>query len=136
MASSVDRALQAVIGAALVADAGVATLVGDRIYDQMPATGEYPCIEFGASDVVPDDEECIDGEVHALQIDVWSRDQGRLGPCKDIVAAARAALHEAELDLPDPFALCFVRVVLTRVLPDPDGITAHGILTVEATVER
>jgi hypothetical protein len=135
MAFGAPRALQVAIGQALVADAGVSALIGDRIYDQMPEKGEYPCIEFGPIDIVPDDQECVDGQIHTLQLNVWSRDQGRLGPCQDIVWAVRAALHDAELELPDPFAVCFVRVVLARVIPDPDGITAHGVVSVEATVE-
>lgn len=133
--ASASRELQKVILDALVADAGLGALIGNRIYDRMPTDGEYPCITFGPADEIPDDADCISGEEHSVQLDVWSRDQGRLGPCKDITAAAKAALHDAALTMPTPYALCFIRVASTRVFIDRDGITAHGVVSVQAMVE-
>lgn len=133
--ASASRELQKTIYNALVADAAVGALVGNRIYDRMPSDGEYPCITFGPADEITDDADCIDGEEHSAQIDVWSRDQGRMGPCKDIVAAAKTALHDANLTIADPFALVFIRVVGTRVFSDSDGITSHGVVTVQAMIE-
>ena len=101
----------------------------------MPSNGTYPCVTFGPSQEITDDADCIDGEEHFLQLDVWSRDQGRMKPCKDIVAAVKAALHDQDLALPDPYAMAFIRVDGTRTMPDPDGITAPGILTVQPVVQ-
>lgn len=132
---SASRELQGAIYDALVADAGAGALVGDRIYDGVPSNNAFPYVSFGPSQEITDDAECIDGEEHFIQIDVWARDQARMGPCKDICAAVKAALHEVTLNLPSPYALAFIRVTGTRTMLDPDGITAHGIITVQAAVE-
>lgn len=127
--------LQKAVFAALVADAAVGALIGDRIYDAMPSDGQYPCVTFGSSQEITDDADCIDGEEHFLQLDVWTRAQGRMKPCKDIVAAVKAALHDQDLTLPDPYAMAFIRVVDTQTMRDADGITAHGVVSVQAMVE-
>lgn len=127
--------LQRTIYAALVADASVGALIGNRIYDAMPSDGEYPCVTFGPQESFPDDADCIDGEEHTIQLDVWSRSQGRLNPCKRIVKAVSNALHEAALSLADPHALVEIRVTSARVFLDPDRITAHGVLICTALVE-
>jgi hypothetical protein len=132
---SVSRELQKAIFDALVADAGVGALVGDRIYDGMPSDGQYPCISFGPSDNVPEDLECVAASTEAVQLDVWSRDQGRLGPCKDIVGAVKTALHLADITLTQ-HALIRIRTDSIRVFRDADGITAHGVVTVEADLEE
>lgn len=132
---SAAREVQTAIYDALVADSALGALIGDRIYDGAPSGKTFPYLSFGPSQEVTDDADCIDGEEHFIQIDAWSREQARLGPCKDIVAAVKAVLHEAALSLTDPYALAFIRVTSTRTMLDPDGITAHGIITVQAAVE-
>ncbi|ETX26441.1 DUF3168 domain-containing protein, partial [Roseivivax isoporae] len=119
----------------LVADAGVGALVSDRIYDNVPNGVTFPYVSFGPTQEITDDEQCIDGEEHVFQIDVWDRSQARLSPTKRIAGAVKAALHDAALTLPDPYALAFIRVTSTRTMRDPDGITGHGIVIVEARVE-
>lgn len=127
--------LQDVIIAALKADASVAAIVGDRVYDRAPEGVTFPYISLGATNSIPEDADCIDAESETVQIDIWHRDQGRKWKCKATVNAVRAALHEADLDL-DTNALALMRVTLTRVQIDPDNITAHGIVQVEAIVEE
>ncbi len=131
-----SRGFQAALVAWLKADAGVASLVADRVYDMPTSAPVYPHVAIGPSDTVPEDDELIDGVAETVQLDVWSRDQGRVGPCKAIVDAVYEALHEAPLDLPDPWALQEVRVVLARVMLDPDGVTAHGVVQVTGRIER
>ena len=128
MSATVD--LQDFILNTLLNDATVAGYVSDRVYDKRPSPMVYPCITFGPSDAIPADADCIDAETETFQIDIWHRDQGRKWLCKDTTAAVRAALHEADSD----FAT--IRVVARRVFDDPDGITVHGIVTVEAIIEE
>jgi len=132
---SVSVSLQDVILAALRGNAGVAALVGDRIYDHAPEDAAFPHIDFGPSDYVPDDADCIAGRVEAQQIDVWSRDQGRGWPAKRLVDAVKAALHGHEADMATG-ALVSLEVTLCQVLDDPDGITKHGVVEVEALIEE
>lgn len=132
---SVSRELQKAIFDALVADAGVGALVGDRIYDGMPSAGQYPCVTFGPTDSFNEDLACVDARTETVQLDVWSRDQGRMGPCKDICDAVKDALHLADITLTQ-HALIRIRTGGIRVFRDADGITAHGVVTVEADLEE
>lgn len=132
---SVSAELQKAIYDALIADAGVGALVGDRIYDGAPSGQVFPCITFGPTDSRPDDMDCIAGRSETVQLDVWSREHGRMRPCKEICDAVKDALHLAGLSL-TVNALVLIRVEGVRVFLDRDGITAHGVLTVEAELEE
>ena len=133
MSASID--LQTLIYERLVADARVHALVGDRIFDRMPAGADYPCITFGPSDYSPDDMECIDGREETIQLDCWAEDHGRLRPAKEIADAVKKALHQFEADAGDS-ALITMTVEAVRVMRDRDGITGHGIVTVTANLEE
>lgn len=132
---SVSAELQQLIYDTLVADAAVGSLIGDRIYDGAPSGREFPCITFGPTDSVPDYMECITARTETVQLDVWSRDQGRMRPCKEIMDAVKDALHLVDIELAVN-ALVVIRVVGQRVFMDRDGITAHGVVTVSAELEE
>ncbi|AVO36600.1 DUF3168 domain-containing protein [Pukyongiella litopenaei] len=132
---SVSAELQKAIYDTLVADAGVAALIGDRIYDGRPETSAFPCITFGPSDSDPEDMECVNARTETVQLDVWARDQGRMRPGKEIMDAVRDALHLADLSL-TVNALVLIRVEGMRLFMDTDGVTAHGVITVQADVEQ
>lgn len=122
--------------AALNADAAVAALVGARIYDAPPAAGRvFPYLSFGPSDFVRDDMDCVEYRLEALQIDCWARAEGRLWPGRELVDAVVACLHGAELDLAT-HALAKLLVSSARVMGDPDGVTAHGVVLLEAEIEQ
>ena len=121
--------------AALVADAGVGTLAGDRIYDKAPEGAVFPYITFGPSDYVLEDLDCIDLRIESLQLDIWARNEGRLWPARELADAVRKALHLANIGLAD-HALALVRVEQVRVFLDADGVTAHGVVTLEAEIEE
>ena len=70
-----------------------------------------------------------------MQLDIWARDGGRVRPAREIVDAVQEALHLAPLML-TVNALALIRVVSARVLLDPDGLTAHGVILVEAVIEE
>ena len=134
-------ALQDVILDALKADAAVTALVAQHIWDQAPAEmpngpkTPYPHITLGPSSYFPDDVECITGRVETVQVDVWSRDQGRKWPCRNIVDAVKRALHGHEADM-GADALVGMEVTLCQIMDDPDGITTHGVVQVEALIEE
>lgn len=132
---SVSTVLQAAIYQALIADAGVAALVGTRIVDGRQAGLDYPNITFGPSDYVEDDAECITGRIEVQQLDIWSRQNGQKYQAKEILDAVKTALHETDLDL-GVHGLHSLRLELARVVDDPDGITAHGIIQFAAIVEE
>lgn len=127
--------LQKVIHEALVADAAVGDLIGDRIYDDVPEDRTFPYISFGPTDSRFEDLTCITARTETVQLDVWCRDNARLRPCKEVCDAVKNALHLADLSL-TVNALVQVRVEGMRVFMDRDGLTAHGVITVEADLEE
>jgi len=132
---SASKAFQKAIVAALKADASVGAVVGDRIYDNPPAEAVFPYISIGPSDFVPFDAQDMVAREETVQIDIWSRDHGKKAECKAIVDAAFAALHRTIPVIDDPYALTFIYVTPSRVQDDPDGVTAHGFLTVAGHIE-
>lgn len=132
---SVSVSLQDLVLALLKSAPAVIEIVDDRIIDGPDEETTFPFVSFGADDSVRDDAECIPGRQQTLQLDCWSRDQGKLWPCKQLVDAVIGALHEAEGEL-TVGALVSLRVVLARTFLDSDGKTAHGVVQVTATVEE
>lgn len=128
--------LQRAVFAALKADAALQGLV-DGIFDRVPDGGGFgrheAYVSFGPHDVVEDDADCILGDAHTLQLDVWSRAVGATA-AKAICGRVKLLLHEQDL----PFtvnALVELRVASTRTLADPDGLTTHGIVVLAAEIE-
>lgn len=131
-----SRELQAMLYAALTADAAVAALVGDRVYDAPRAEAVFPYLSFGPSNWFPEDADGLVMRREALQVDVWSRDGGRHGPCKEIVdSVAAVARNRGTLGLAT-HALATLSVLRTSVSDDPDGLTVHGFVIIEAVIEE
>lgn len=138
MSTSSQYELQKLLYETLKADADVMALADD-VYDAVPPDpfnekSKNGYISFGAVDVVDDDATCITAGVHTIQLDCWSRRVGSVH-CKRMVDAVRKALHEKPLQLTDN-ALAEIRVLMTMTMRDPDGLTTHGVLQVEAQIEE
>lgn len=131
---SVSVSLANFVIAALKADPIVASLVGSRIWDHPPANRDFPYISLGPDDFRVEDADCIPMREQTLQIDCWSRENGKKWPCKEIVDAVVNVLRDIDGDLTDG-ALVESRIDLARVIDDPDGITAHGIVQFTAIIE-
>lgn len=135
---SVSVAFHDLIRDTIKADATVmaeVTEVFDRVPDGAARWGNKQAyISMGPVDAVDDDAECIIGGSHSAQVNVWSRKPGSVH-CKQIVDAVKSALHEKDADLGD-YGLVQMRVTLRRVFQDPDGLTTHGVVTIEADIEE
>lgn len=132
---SASADLQKLIFDRLVADVGVHAIVADRIFDNRPDAATFPCVTFGPSDVIEDDAECITGLVETIQLDCWARSNARIGAVKPLVNAVKKALHLYHVEPPNS-ALVELRVTALRAFMDPDGLTAHGVVTVQAIMEE
>jgi hypothetical protein len=132
---SASADLQKLIFDRLVADTGVHAIVADRIFDNRPDVATFPCITFGPSDVVEDDAECITGRIETIQLDCWARSNARVNAVKPLVDAVKTALHLFHAE-PESSALVELRVIAMRTFMDPDGLTAHGVVTVQAIMEE
>jgi len=125
------EAFQTAVFERLVADADLSALVGSNIFDRGKAE-VVPCVTFGSSDFSPADLSCVSATDEALQVDIWTEDSGQLLETRKITTAVFNALHGQSLSA-DGFAFSAVRVALVRVFRDPDGITGHGVVQLEAT---
>jgi len=70
-----------------------------------------------------------------VQIDVWSRQNGELYEAKAIVDVLEELINGANLTLTSHAAHA-VEVTLVRVFRDADELTAHGVVQVQAMVQR
>jgi hypothetical protein len=78
----------------------VLSLAGGRVYDRVPSTNgqvtaQFPYVSFGPVNVIDDFADCVDGETHTIQLDVWSRAVGQ-GECKNIVDGIRKVLNRSQ----------------------------------------
>lgn len=130
--------LQKLLYDTLAGSTAVMTLA-DKVYDAVPPDpwkgprGGY--ISFGASDVFNEDAECLTNSTHTVQIDCWSRKVGSVH-CKRMVDAVYALLHENTSLTLSVNCLVEMQVVLRQVFRDPDGLTTHGVLQVQADIEE
>ena len=130
--------LQGLIIATLKASASVSALV-DGVYDRPPQASiawggpKQAYISLGPTDIVVEDGDCIYGENHNVQIDVWSRTVGQVDT-KKIVAAIKGALHDQAFSFTDNG---FVEMLLKnyRIMADPDGMTTHGSMQFECMID-
>jgi hypothetical protein len=130
--TDVALTLQDAIVAALRNDADVTALVGQRIYDRVPPMVEKPYITIGPADVTSNDADCVNGNDVTQQIDVWSVEPG-FAQCKDVGGAVRKCLDKITVTQD---GLTFeIENRAVRYFMDADGLTAHGVITVQALID-
>lgn len=136
MSDPAELAVQKALYDLWVADAGVGALVGNRIYDRVSPSPTFPYVSFGPADVI-DAELCGAAVDLSVQVDVWSRAVGSV-EAKRILAALRDAVRSAQnagtFFLPG-WHLPVIRFTSTRTMLDPDGLTTHGVLTLECHLD-
>lgn len=115
-----------------------------RIEDRVPALAgkvfahaapneAHPYAAMGPSDWVRDDAECFRSKTITQQIDIY-HDAALKGALEDIVDDVSAALEGWEDT--DRLTMHPLTVTFAQITDDPDGMSVHGILTVEAMVEE
>lgn len=132
---SADHAVQTAIRARLVATGAVTALVpASSILDRNARPAPDPSIVIGEGQSV--DEGRIDRAVQRVfaTLHVWKKEAGLAG-VKAIAGAIRAAIGAARLDVAGHHC-GDAYVSSARFLRDPDGETAHGIVTVECLVSE
>lgn len=132
--SSAALALQQAIFSRLTTDSPtLAALGGPRIYDDVPARAEFPFMTFGQSTERDWSTGTDQGFEHTITLHTWSRARGRK-EAQAVIAAARDALHDQELDLTG-HRLVNLRHEYSEVRRDTDGETFHGIARFRAVTE-
>lgn len=132
---SAELALQRAIRARLISNSVVVALVpAASILDRHERPAPDPSIILGESQGV-DEGTSIDRSYtrvyHTLH--VWKREPS-LEQVKVICGAIRRVIHAGRLALETGFHAADCRVSGMRYLRDPDGVTSHGVVTIEALV--
>ena len=133
---SASLALQKAIRARLVATVGVTALVpASSILDRNTRPNPDPSIIMGEDQEVDDDRIARNVVRIYSTLHVWKKEPGLIG-VKAIAGAIRAGLHVSipAIDAPYHIGDCYVSG--TRFVRDPDGETAHGIVTIESLVSE
>jgi hypothetical protein len=111
-------------------------LVAGRIYDGVPPNAVKPYVSFGPFQLLPEHGDCLDGGEAIMTIDAWSVVPGTSSTVevKAIGAAIARDLDRITLTL-DGQRLVELSIEQIQYMRDPDGITAHGVVTVHAWTE-
>lgn len=122
------RILRQIVRSRIIAQ--VPALTG--VYDRPTESAAFPYATLGASYWTDDSTECFEAREITLQIDLW-HSQSNKGIAEDltddIAAAIKGWADEAVL------AMHPISVSLVRVMDDPDGVSVHGVVQIEAMVE-
>lgn len=130
---SADHALQTAIRLRLAATPAVTALVpAASILDVNQRPAPVPSIIIGEGQSMEGDQLDRRDQRLIMDLHIWKQEAG-LGGVKDIAGAIRTALHSARLTVTG-WHCGDCRVSSMRFLRDPDGETAHGVVTVEALV--
>ena len=134
---SVTDAVQVALVARLKADTALTALIGGRVFDDVPPDGraQHPYVSLGPEDWTDPMAECLDGENGVLQIDVWSREPGRL-ECKRITDRIATMFRDTALALPPPYRCVSVVLMQRQIFRDPDGLTMHGMVQLRVLTEE
>ncbi len=128
--------LQGAIVAALKANAATAALIGDRVYDKVPASPTFPYVVVGDDQVLQAHAHCIEGSTEIFStLHAWSRAPGKV-ECKKVSGAVVTALNFASLNLNNGYRLVLIEHDSTQYLLDPDGLTSHGVIVFHAFVDE
>ncbi|MCR5856575.1 DUF3168 domain-containing protein [Mesorhizobium sp. J428] len=131
---SASLAVQTAIRTRLVATSAVTALVpADSIVDSH-AERPDPCIVLG------EDQEVDEGRIARDVVTVYStlhlwKEEPSLEGVKAIAGAIRTAINAGRLAVTG-WHFGGAHVSSTRYLRDPDGVTSHGVLTIETIVSE
>ena len=133
---SASLALQKAIRTRLVGTPAVVALVpASSILDRNARPAPDPSIILGEDQELDADRIARDVVRIYSTLHVWKKEQGLVG-VKAIAGAVRSALQNGRLEMDAGFHCGDCVVTSTRFLRDPDGETAHGVLTVGALVRE
>jgi len=136
MADGFLLALQKGIRAALVADAGVTGLIGQRLYDEPPQNVTFPYARFGNIEPLAFDTDTTEGALVSFSIEANSRSASGRVEAAQIAEAIKAALHRQEASVTVAghtlVELIFDTISVTR---DNEGRGYTAIVSLQAMLE-
>lgn len=130
-------ALQTAVIALLRGSAAVTALAGMRVFaSARDWTGPEAAVTLGPSDCVPFHRRELSASTTTLQIDCWaqanSSGRSHMKRMRELKAAVSAALHLSEPAISGWRLYSAIEVIGSRDFEDPDGVSAHGVITIRA----
>lgn len=123
-------ALQAHVVALLRGDSAVTGMVGQRIFDRVPASAMMPYIAMTGWQTISEDADCFDVSEVFFDVQCFSTDVGRPEVTR-IAGAVKAALHRAAaIDGGDP-AISHNNTIYFV----DDGLTQRAVVNFRALVD-
>jgi len=137
MADGFALDLQKAVRAALVADAGVTALVGQRVYDEPPQDVTFPYLRFGETQPSAFDTDTTEGSEVSLSLEAHSRSASGRVEAVRIVEAVKEALHRQEASLTlaqhNLVEMIFQTYSVTR---DDEGRGYTAVIALQAMLEE
>lgn len=103
-----------------------------RLYTMSAQIGApYPYVVIGEDQVIDDSTQCADSSEVYTTVHVWTRDSADVSESRDQAKRMAGAIRSA---LKGPMTVTGFDLVIqefdsTRHLTDPDGLTAHAVVT-------
>ncbi len=130
------QALQKGVADALKADAGVAALVGSRVYDEPPQGVTFPYVRLGNVDAYPLRSQCGSAADMVFSVEVHSRPNSGRVEATRIAEAVVDAMNENEAAVTVAgFTLVYLHWVTTTVGRDDDGESYAAIVAFNARLD-
>jgi hypothetical protein len=112
-----------------------ALVPADNILDRNARPEVFPVIVIGEDQEIADDVTLTRHHLRVFAtLHLWHREPG-LTTVKAIAGAIRSAVRSGFPELDTPYRRVDIRYESARFLRDLDGITAHGVVTLEALIE-
>lgn len=127
MADDLDVAFQKSLFTALSGDATLTTLLGGgMVHDSVPKEPVFPYVRIGEDDAVDRSTSCHVIDEITSTVHVFSREPGRV--------QAKAVARQVRRVMDAGFAVAGFTLKVRgratlRVFTDPDGLTAHAVVT-------
>lgn len=136
MADGFALAMQKGLRAALAANAGVAALVGARIYDEPPQNVVFPYLRMVDINPAAFDTDTTEGAEISISVEAYSRSASGRVEAAQMTEAVRAALHRQETSLTvSGFTLVELIFQTFNVTRDADGRGYTAVIVFQATLE-
>ncbi len=125
--------LQTIIYTTLNGDSTLDGLVGNnKIFDNVPQNTAYPYVVINNESAVNRGTQTLDGNQYTIDLEVWSQYRGKK-EIKEIMERIYNLFHNATYSVSGAsMVLSQIRNVITLV--ENDGITRHGVLTLDVIV--
>jgi uncharacterized protein DUF3168 len=134
MPTNASTALRAAVHDALIADAGlVSVLGGPKVYDEPPRAAAFPYVTLGEARITDFSTGSESADEHQLTLHAWSR-QGGHREAHLITGALMQALDDAPLMLAGHHLVNF-RFSVADVRRESDGRTYHALVRFRAVTE-